>query len=111
VNCGPRNRFVVLGQEGPFVVHNCTENSCQHLARNIIAEQWLQFQLWCQQTHPRWRVVLQVHDELVAVGPEDEAPEVAANLERILSTPPSWWSDLPLAAETGYAQRYGMAKS
>lgn len=89
----------------------CTENSCQHLARNIIAEQWLQFQFWCQKFYPQWKVVLQVHDELVAVGPEDEAPEVAKHLERILSTPPSWWPDLPLAAETGYAQRYGEAKS
>jgi len=23
INCGPRNRFVVLGTEGPLIVHNC----------------------------------------------------------------------------------------
>lgn len=23
INCGPRNRFVVLGKEGPLIVHNC----------------------------------------------------------------------------------------
>ena len=23
INCGPRNRFVVLGDEGPLIVHNC----------------------------------------------------------------------------------------
>lgn len=87
------------------------ENIVQWLSRIIIAEQWLMFQSWLQRAHPRWHVVLQVHDELVAVGPEDEAPEVAAALERILSTSPKWWPDLPLAAETGFHQRYGFAKS
>ena len=34
INCGPRQQFVVLGDRGPFIVHNCT----QALARIVIMQ-------------------------------------------------------------------------
>lgn len=87
------------------------ENLCQSISRHILGYQWLLFADWLKANHPLWAVVLQVHDELVATGPEDEAPAVAAGLERALSTAPPWWPDLPLAAEVGWAKNYGEAKS
>ena len=100
VEAGPRNRFTVRGKDGkPFIVHNC----CQHLARNIIAEQWLKIA-------KRYKVVLQVHDEVVALVPEDEAEEAANYMVEVMSTSPEWWPEIPLAAEASYGDSYGDAK-
>ena len=50
-------------------------------------------------------VVLHVHDEIVL---ETSEPEVAkAELERIMTTPPAWAPDLPLAVEAKVMERYG----
>lgn len=86
------------------------ENLGQSLARHIIADQWLWVDQWFKQNAPQWRVVLQVHDEIVAAGPKSEAPAVLQILTTLMSTAPSWWSDIPLAAEGAIADRYGEAK-
>lgn len=86
------------------------ENLVQSLARHILVGQWLTFEKVCRMAFPRWQVVLQVHDELAAVGPEDEARDVCKLLDYCLSTSPTWWADLPLAAEVSIAARYGDAK-
>jgi DNA polymerase len=50
-------------------------------------------------------VCLHVHDEVVL---ETSEPEVAkAELERIMTTPPEWAPDLPLAVEAKVMERYG----
>jgi len=50
-------------------------------------------------------VVLHVHDEIVI---ETDAPELArTELERIMTTPPAWATDLPLAVEAKVMERYG----
>jgi hypothetical protein len=33
VGCGPRSRFVVLGDDGPLIVHNCTKPRRNHYSR------------------------------------------------------------------------------
>lgn len=99
LNAGPRQRFVVRGDNGPFIVHNCV----QALAALIIREQMVELSHVC----PVARIVLQVHDEVVVVAPEDEAERVRATLEHVMSTPPVWCSDLPLACESGIADNYG----
>lgn len=76
------------------------ENITQALARIIVAEQLVKISA-------RYHVVLQVHDEVVIVCDENEAEEAAKFMEEIMSTPPAWASDLPLACEYGIAKRYG----
>ena len=88
----------------------CVENCVQALARHIIADQWLIVVDWLKQNAPQWRVVLQVHDELVLAGPKRDAERVAAVVERVMSTSPTWWPAVPLAAEFSIADRYGDAK-
>lgn len=85
------------------------ENICQHLARNIIADQWLKAAAWCKSHAPGWRVVLQVHDEIVLVGPEAQAERVNEAVIGIMSQSPSWWPEVPLAAEGGIGDTYGDA--
>ena len=53
------------------------------------------------------KVVLQVHDEIVVCVPEDNALADQARLEEIMSTPPKWAPDLPVACESGVASNYG----
>ena len=49
-------------------------------------------------------VVLHVHDEIVLETDRADAAEV---LERVMTTPPPWATDLPLAAEVQEMERYG----
>ncbi len=81
------------------------ENITQALARIVIRDNMLavERELGC-------RVVLQVHDEIVMVAPESTAESVYENAIRIMRTPPSWATGLPLDAEGGVATRYGDAK-
>jgi DNA polymerase len=79
------------------------ENFTQAVARIIIAEQMLALS-------ERYPVVLQVHDELVFHAPESEADDAVAFVTQVMSTPPKWAPDLPVACEAGVGLTYGDAK-
>jgi len=79
------------------------ENICQHVARNIIAEQALKI-------NERYPVVLLVHDEIVWLAPESEADEALKFGVDIMKTSPTWWPELPLDAKGGYAKCLGDCK-
>ncbi len=102
-NCGPRQRFVVRGNEGPFIVHNC-ENIVQALARIVVstAEVYLYRRGWLSS--------LQVHDELVYVIHTDLVEKFCKVLEAVLTRPVEWMPDLPVAAEVAYGNNYAEAK-
>lgn len=96
INCGPRNRFVVLGDSGPFIVHNCT----QSLARIVITD------AMNRMTAAGLKLVLQVHDEVVAVAAETEAQSTYDKMIAAMTVVPAWAPSLPLAAEGGIDERY-----
>lgn len=75
------------------------ENLCQHLARNIIAEQLLIIST-------RYPVVLTVHDEVVYLAPEDEGERAMHFGVEVMSQSPSWWPNIPLAAEGEFGRTY-----
>lgn len=52
----------------------------------------------------------QIHDDLIYVVPEKEAHSFAKLLEAEMSSPRSWYADLPLAAESGVGPSYGECK-
>jgi len=79
------------------------ENVVQHLAQAVIKEQMVRIK-------KRYRVVLQVHDEIVIIVREEEAEEARRFLEEVMSTPPAWALDLPVACESGVGRSYGEAK-
>lgn len=92
VNCGPRHCFVVLGEEGPLIVHNC-ENVVQAISRDILAEALLRLR------HTPYETVVHVHDAIAAevnthVG---SVPEFC----RLMAVVPAWAPGLPIAVE-GY---------
>lgn len=79
-----------------------TENIIQALAFAII-----KFQARLIST--RYRVVLNTHDENATVVPDAQVEEAFAFVEQQMMTAPAWAHGLPLACESGIAERYGDA--
>lgn len=101
--------------EGGFEYHNGrfwtkiyggkqTENVVQSLARIVLTEQMLAINRHI--TPHGGRVVLNVHDEVVAVVPDDTAEDDFEQMLAIMRTPPDWCPDLPLDAEGGISRSY-----
>jgi len=80
-----------------------TENIVQALARIVVTGQMVAIA-------KRYKIVLQVHDEIVCCVDEAEAEEAKAFIMQCMSTPPSWAPDLPVACEADIGYNYGDAK-
>ena len=78
-----------------------TENVVQALARIVITDQMLDIQ-----SLPQVDIVLQVHDEIIAIGSKLEADDTMNQIIDIMRTPPEWCDDLPLDAEGGVSKVY-----
>ena len=78
-----------------------TENVVQALARLVITDQMLEIQAL-----PEVDIVLQVHDEIIAIGSEHNADATMNKIIEIMRTAPEWCQDLPLDAEGGVSQVY-----
>jgi DNA polymerase len=76
------------------------ENTCQALARCIIAEQMLLIAR-------RYRAVLTVHDSVIGCVPIDAAEEAQQYIEKCMKYVPKWAKGLPLDCESGVARAYG----
>lgn len=103
LNCGPRHRFVVKGANGPFIVHNCI----QALARTDICSNMCAIDTWFKANpHMDGMVSLQIHDEIICIVKEQYAQQTYDKMLSVMTTPPSWAPDLPLAGEGGFAKEY-----
>ena len=87
INAGPRNRFTVLGSNGPFIVHNCI----QAIARDCLAEALIRVDA------AGYRIAAHVHDEIVC-----DVPLGWGSLEElndIMGQPIKWAPGLPVPAD------------
>lgn len=88
-----------------------TENLCQWIARNVVFDQMLECEKRWGNFHTSGTgVALTVHDEIVLVVDEDDAEDCLAFCLDVMSRPPVWWPQLPVAAEGGIGNRYSEAK-
>jgi DNA polymerase I-like protein with 3'-5' exonuclease and polymerase domains len=55
-------------------------------------------------------MVMQVHDELDYVVLERQAESYARQIEEIMSVPPPWAPDLPVAVEVAFGPTFGDCK-
>lgn len=78
------------------------ENVTQAVARDLIADA-----LVALDTAYPGTIVATVHDELVALAPDDLAQDVYDELVEIMSEPPNWAPGLPLEAKGFVGERYG----
>ena len=99
-NAGPRTRFMVRGNTGPLIVHNCVENVTQALARIIIGDQLLM-------VARRYRVALTVHDSIVAIAPASEEAKAVEYITGCMKVRPKWAPTLPLSCEAKTGANYG----
>ena len=79
------------------------ENITQAVARIVVSEQMAKI-------GRRYPVALQVHDEIVCVVPEEQADACKDYMVSVMSTPPKWAPDLPVACEADVGPNYGDAK-
>jgi len=77
------------------------ENVIQALARVVITDQMLEVHAL-----PEVDVVLQVHDEIIALGSKIDSDVTMDKIIDIMKTPPQWCQDLPLDAEGGVSKIY-----
>ncbi len=78
------------------------ENIIQALAGVLIKKQMLEIEAQC----PGCEVVLQVHDEVVVMAPDDRVDECKAVIEEVMTTTPPWAEGLPLDVEGAVSERY-----
>ncbi len=81
----------------------CVENIVQALARVIVGDQLLEIST-------RYWVAHFVHDEVVLVVDEGQEQAALAYSLQVMSTSPTWWPGLPLAAEGDVGKNYGGCK-
>jgi DNA polymerase len=81
------------------------ENVTQALARDMVMSNMLVIKDQLGLTP-----VLQVHDELDYIVPEEQAESYGREIAGIMSTPPSWAPDLPVAVEIAYGESFGDCK-
>lgn len=79
------------------------ENVVQALARIIVFNQMLKIAQRC-------RVVLTVHDEVVACVPEKHVAEAVTFVTAVMSEAPAWAPTLPVACEVHSGETYGEVK-
>jgi len=80
------------------------ENIVQALARIVVSEQMTTIK------EAGFPVVLQVHDENVMVVRVKDTDTAQQVVERVMSTSPSWATDLPVACESAVGDNYGECK-
>ena len=76
------------------------ENVCQALARLIVGYQMIK-------VSRRYRVVLTVHDSVLAIAKVEEAEAAKQYIEKCMRATPEWAGDLPIDCECGYGPSYG----
>ena len=95
----------VYGPEAtPLYGGKITNNVVQGTARIVMTDGMLR-------VNKRYPVVGTVHDELIAVVPDDEVADAKTWVLAQMTMEPSYLPGLPLAADGGVHRRYGLAKN
>jgi DNA polymerase len=81
------------------------ENIIQAIARDVIADHMIKIEDLLCETASGW-VIGSVHDEILSMVLKPLAEQRYEQMGTIMSTPPSWCYDLPLASEGGWDTVY-----
>ena len=76
------------------------ENASQALARDIFSDMLLRIH------NAGYKIIMHVHDEVVIEEDTDKSDKTIEEIIGIMSTPPEWIPDIPLAAEGSILTRY-----
>lgn len=95
-----RNDFTHSSMQAKLWGGVLTENLCQRMSRDLIAEGILALEA------AGLPVVFHVHDEVILEVPEDSKHEAKAEAEQIMQKAPDWCPDLPLGVEGDFCYAY-----
>lgn len=98
-----RSQFVYGDNATKLYAGKITNNVTQALARIVMTDGMLR-------VNKRYPIIGTVHDELWTMVPESEADEAKDWVLSQMTMEPSYMPGIPLNADVGYHQRYGMAK-
>jgi DNA polymerase len=76
------------------------QSAVQGAARDILAESSLLLEL------NGFEVLNLIHDEVLLLVKESDGERALKTVEQLMTIPPKWASDFPLAAEGWYGKRY-----
>lgn len=107
--------FEYDSRKGPVKIYGAkmVENVVQALARIVVFDQMsIIDQELRHHDSPtaRHKLVLTVHDEVVACVPETKSDWITQLMSRIMSRPPKWAPDLPIACEVATGHDYASCK-
>jgi DNA polymerase len=110
-----RDGFEYDSRYGPVKIYGgkLIENIVQALARIVVFDQMAKIDMAMRRydkPHARFRVALTVHDEVVVVCPELVESKVLDYMIKVMSQPPSWAPDLPVACEGSSGNNYAECK-
>ena len=97
-------RWVYGPEATPLYGGKITNNVVQGTARIVMTDGMLR-------VNKRYPVVGTVHDELIALVPDEEAADAKTWVLAQMTIEPSYLPGLPLAADGGVHRRYGLAKN
>lgn len=99
--CGPNNRYAILTDYGPVVIHNC-ENEIQALGRDVLRDAMIA----CNTHASEFPMVLNVHDEIVFEVPEDIDEASIDRLGSLMTDSSPWAKGLPLGVKGDLTDHY-----
>jgi DNA polymerase len=97
-------RWVYGPEATPLYGGKITNNVVQGTARIVMTDGMLR-------VNKRYPVVGTVHDELIAVVPDEEVADAKTWVLAQMTMEPSYMPGIPLAADGGVHRRYGLAKN
>ena len=97
-------RWVYGPEATPLYGGKITNNVVQGTARIVMTDGMLR-------VNKRYPVVGTVHDELIAVVPDEEAADAKTWVLAQMTMEPKYLPGIPLAADGGVHRRYGLAKN
>lgn len=109
-------QYLYDGRYGPVKIYGgkIVENVVQALAKIVVFDQMAKIDQHMRKLDgangERYKVVLTVHDEVVAVVPEHYSKTALDFMVKTMSTAPTWAPDLPVACEGDVGDSYGDAK-
>jgi DNA polymerase len=95
-----QNTYTRQWTRNPLIGSSIFQSAVQGTARDFLADATLNI------TKAKYEVINLIHDEVLLLVDEDGSDAALADVLKIMTTPPAWAPDFPLAAEGWVSKRY-----
>ena len=95
-----QNTYTREWKRNPLIGSSIFQSAVQGTARDFLAHSMMRLE------DAGYEVVNSIHDEVLLIVDEGNGEAALEDAVRIMTTPPSWASDFPLAAEGWHGKRY-----